>query len=181
MECGGTSSCPHPCRCADGIVDCREKSLINVPSELPDETTELWVSTTPPHPLLPDPVQLLFPVVGRCTIDDHMVTPRHIEICKNILRTIFTFFTAQYACISLILWLPLYLSLSLLPVFFFQFHLISFVCRIECRRLEQNFITEITPKAFANFKRLRRIDLSNNNISRVAHDAFAGLKSLTTL
>ncbi|XP_055314702.1 protein slit isoform X2 [Sitodiplosis mosellana] len=89
LECGGTSTCPHPCRCADGIVDCREKSLTSVPSELPEETTEL--------------------------------------------------------------------------------------------RLEQNFITEITPKAFANFKRLRRIDLSNNNISRIAHDAFTGLKSLTTL
>lgn len=49
------------------------------------------------------------------------------------------------------------------------------------RRLEQNFITELLPKAFSHFKRLRRIDLSNNNISRVAHDAFAGLKSLTTL
>lgn len=49
------------------------------------------------------------------------------------------------------------------------------------RRLEQNFITELPPKSFANFKRLRRIDLSNNNISRVAHDAFNGLKALTTL
>lgn len=49
------------------------------------------------------------------------------------------------------------------------------------RRLEQNFITELPARAFANFKRLRRIDLSNNNISRVAHDAFIGLKSLTTL
>lgn len=53
--------------------------------------------------------------------------------------------------------------------------------KIFLRRLEQNFITEIPPKSFANFKRLRRIDLSNNNISRVAHDAFNGLKSLTTL
>lgn len=41
LECGGTSICPHPCRCADGIVDCREKSLTSVPSELPEETTEL--------------------------------------------------------------------------------------------------------------------------------------------
>lgn len=48
-------------------------------------------------------------------------------------------------------------------------------------RLEQNFITELPPKSFSNFRRLRRIDLSNNNISRVAHDAFNGLKSLTTL
>lgn len=56
-----------------------------------------------------------------------------------------------------------------------------FVSFLVYRRLEQNFITEITPKAFSNFKRLRRIDLSNNNISRIAHDAFTGLKSLTTL
>ncbi|XP_061503108.1 protein slit isoform X1 [Anopheles gambiae] len=89
MECGGRSLCPHPCRCADGIVDCREKSLTTVPSTLPEDTTEL--------------------------------------------------------------------------------------------RLEQNYITEIPPKAFANHRRLKRIDLSNNNISRVAYDAFSGLKSLTSL
>lgn len=41
IECGAVIECPHPCRCADGIVDCREKSLSNVPAELPDETTEL--------------------------------------------------------------------------------------------------------------------------------------------
>ncbi|XP_039440093.1 protein slit isoform X3 [Culex pipiens pallens] len=89
MECGGRSLCPHPCRCADGIVDCREKSLTSVPATLPEDTTEL--------------------------------------------------------------------------------------------RLEQNYITEIPPKAFAAHRRLKRIDLSNNNISRVAYDAFSGLKSLTSL
>lgn len=50
-----------------------------------------------------------------------------------------------------------------------------------CSRLEQNFITELPHKSFSKFKRLRRIDLSNNNISRVAYDAFSGLKLLTTL
>ncbi|XP_017866873.1 PREDICTED: protein slit isoform X1 [Drosophila arizonae] len=89
MECGVENSCPHPCRCADGIVDCREKSLTSVPVTLPDDTTEL--------------------------------------------------------------------------------------------RLEQNFITELPAKSFSSFRRLRRIDLSNNNISRIAHDALSGLKQLTTL
>ncbi|XP_059622611.1 protein slit [Phlebotomus argentipes] len=89
MECGARSSCPHPCRCADGIVDCREKSLSSVPTSLPEDTTEL--------------------------------------------------------------------------------------------RLEQNYITELPPRAFANYRRLRRIDVSNNNISRVAHDAFTGLKALASL
>lgn len=49
------------------------------------------------------------------------------------------------------------------------------------RRLEQNFITELPAKAFAHFKRLRLINLSNNNISRIAHDALSGLNALTTL
>ncbi|GAB0095464.1 protein slit [Sergentomyia squamirostris] len=89
MECGARSSCPHPCRCADGIVDCREKSLSSVPTSLPEDTTEL--------------------------------------------------------------------------------------------RLEQNYITELPPRAFANYRRLRRIDVSNNNISRIAHDAFSGLKALASL
>lgn len=41
IECGIISECPHPCRCADGIVDCREKSITTVPLSLPDDTTEL--------------------------------------------------------------------------------------------------------------------------------------------
>uniref|UniRef100_A0A6E8V2R4 Uncharacterized protein n=1 Tax=Anopheles coluzzii TaxID=1518534 RepID=A0A6E8V2R4_ANOCL len=45
--------CPHPCRCADGIVDCREKSLNTVPSTLPEDTTELrleqnYITEIPP-------------------------------------------------------------------------------------------------------------------------------------
>ncbi|XP_046659132.1 protein slit isoform X2 [Homalodisca vitripennis] len=88
-ECQTEPQCPHPCRCADGIVDCREKALTKVPDHLPEGTTEL--------------------------------------------------------------------------------------------RLEQNDISEIPPKAFSSYKRLRRIDLSKNQISKVAVDAFLGLKSLTSL
>ncbi|XP_022246241.1 protein slit-like isoform X2 [Limulus polyphemus] len=48
-------------------------------------------------------------------------------------------------------------------------------------RLEQNQITEITPGAFALYPRLRRIDLSSNQIGIIAGDAFHGLKHLTSL
>lgn len=40
-ECISEPECPHPCKCADGIVDCREKSLSKVPDHLPDGSTEL--------------------------------------------------------------------------------------------------------------------------------------------
>lgn len=42
-ECSAEPQCPHPCRCADGIVDCRENSLTKVPTHLPEDTTELFV------------------------------------------------------------------------------------------------------------------------------------------
>lgn len=42
-ECISETQCPHPCRCADGIVDCREKALSKVPDHLPEGTTELLV------------------------------------------------------------------------------------------------------------------------------------------
>ncbi|XP_049820372.1 protein slit isoform X3 [Aethina tumida] len=88
-ECVTEPPCPSQCKCADGVVDCREKGLTKVPEHLPDGTVEL--------------------------------------------------------------------------------------------RLEQNEILEIPPKAFANNKRLRRIDLSNNKISKISSDAFIGLKALTSL
>ncbi|XP_073994613.1 slit guidance ligand isoform X3 [Rhodnius prolixus] len=88
-ECQSEPSCPHQCRCAEGIVDCREKALTTIPYHLPESITEL--------------------------------------------------------------------------------------------RLEQNFITEVPSKGFSTYKRLRRIDLSKNAISKLAVDAFSGLKSLTSL
>lgn len=45
-ECSAEPQCPHPCRCADGIVDCRENSLTKVPTHLPEDTTELFVHVT---------------------------------------------------------------------------------------------------------------------------------------
>ncbi|XP_065559990.1 protein slit-like isoform X2 [Artemia franciscana] len=48
-------------------------------------------------------------------------------------------------------------------------------------RLEQNQISEIPAKAFLNYKKLKRIDMSNNRIAKIAADAFFGLKSMTSL
>ncbi|XP_010148143.1 PREDICTED: slit homolog 1 protein-like, partial [Eurypyga helias] len=47
-------------------------------------------------------------------------------------------------------------------------------------RLELNGIKSIPPGAFSPYKKLRRIDLSNNQISEIAPDAFQGLRSLNS-
>uniref|UniRef100_A0A8C0QUZ4 Slit guidance ligand 3 n=1 Tax=Canis lupus dingo TaxID=286419 RepID=A0A8C0QUZ4_CANLU len=48
-------------------------------------------------------------------------------------------------------------------------------------RLEQNSIKSIPAGAFTQYKKLKRIDISKNQISDIAPDAFQGLKSLTSL
>ncbi|XP_035769669.1 slit homolog 3 protein [Neolamprologus brichardi] len=48
-------------------------------------------------------------------------------------------------------------------------------------RLEQNLIKSVPAGAFSAYKKLKRIDLSKNQISDIAADAFSGLRSLTSL
>uniref|UniRef100_A0A0P4WAZ2 Protein slit n=1 Tax=Scylla olivacea TaxID=85551 RepID=A0A0P4WAZ2_SCYOL len=48
-------------------------------------------------------------------------------------------------------------------------------------RLEHNEITHIPSKIFTPYRLLKRIDLSNNEISEIADDAFHGLDSLNSL
>jgi len=39
--------CPYPCNCEGSIVDCKEKSLIQVPASMISESTvELYVNNT---------------------------------------------------------------------------------------------------------------------------------------
>lgn len=40
-ECAADVECPHPCRCSEGIVDCRDKALTKIPDTLPEGITEL--------------------------------------------------------------------------------------------------------------------------------------------
>ena len=40
-KCGGDEDCPHPCVCADGVVDCRDLTLKQVPDSLPEDVIEL--------------------------------------------------------------------------------------------------------------------------------------------
>ncbi|GFO50375.1 protein slit-like protein [Plakobranchus ocellatus] len=48
-------------------------------------------------------------------------------------------------------------------------------------RLEENHITKIPSRAFADLRKLKRIDLGNNHISYIAPDAFSGLYALNSL
>jgi hypothetical protein len=34
--------CPYPCSCFNGVVDCKDKDLIEIPRNIPDTTIELY-------------------------------------------------------------------------------------------------------------------------------------------
>ena len=34
-------TCPTPCKCSDGIADCRNKKLTHIPTHFPADTTEM--------------------------------------------------------------------------------------------------------------------------------------------
>ena len=34
-------TCPSPCKCSEGIADCRNKKLTAIPSHFPEDTTEM--------------------------------------------------------------------------------------------------------------------------------------------
>ncbi len=40
-ECIVPTACPQGCLCADGIVDCRNAGLTDIPQNIPDSVTEL--------------------------------------------------------------------------------------------------------------------------------------------
>ncbi|XP_059170224.1 slit homolog 2 protein-like isoform X2 [Physella acuta] len=89
VECVEENLCPRQCRCVDGIIDCRDKGLTQIPENIPESVIEI--------------------------------------------------------------------------------------------RLEENHITQVPARAFADLTSLKRIDLGNNQISYIAPDAFSGLHSLNSL
>ncbi|XP_055874290.1 slit homolog 2 protein-like isoform X2 [Biomphalaria glabrata] len=89
VECVEENLCPRQCRCSEGVVDCRDKGLTQIPENIPESAVEI--------------------------------------------------------------------------------------------RLEENHITQIPARAFADLTNLKRIDLGNNQISHIAPDAFTGLSSLSSL
>ena len=42
-ECETEPLCPYPCSCENGIVDCKEKSLNQIPNMISDTSVELYV------------------------------------------------------------------------------------------------------------------------------------------
>ncbi|KAH9524858.1 hypothetical protein Btru_028062 [Bulinus truncatus] len=50
VECVEENLCPRQCRCSEGVVDCRDKGLTQVPDNIPESAVEMTLKNAAPFP-----------------------------------------------------------------------------------------------------------------------------------
>ncbi|XP_044259557.1 protein slit isoform X2 [Tribolium madens] len=160
-ECISEPECPHPCRCADGIVDCREKGLTKVPDHLPEGTTELRLEQ---NEIVEIPTKA-FAAHKRL---------RRIDLSNNKISKIASdAFQGLKALTSLVLYGN---KIKDLPAGVFQ-GLVS----LQLLLLNANEITCIRKDTFSDLHSLSLLSLYDNNIQSLANGSFDSLRSIQTL
>ncbi|XP_057665439.1 protein slit isoform X2 [Diorhabda carinulata] len=160
-ECISEPQCPHPCRCADGIVDCRQKGLTKVPDHLPDSITELRFEQNEITEIPPK----AFVVHKRL---------RRIDLSNNKISKIAPdAFQGLKALSSLVLYGN---KIKDLPAGVFQ-GLVS----LQLLLLNANEISCIRKNTFRDLHSLSLLSLYDNNIQSLANGSFDSLRSIQTL
>ncbi|CAH1374282.1 unnamed protein product [Tenebrio molitor] len=160
-ECISEPQCPHPCRCGDGIVDCREKGLSKVPDHLPEGTTELRLEQ---NEIVELPTKV-FAAHKRL---------RRIDLSNNKISKIASdAFQGLKALTSLVLYGN---KIKDLPSGVFQ-GLVS----LQLLLLNANEISCIRKDTFRDLHSLSLLSLYDNNIQSLANGSFDSLRSIQTL
>ncbi|XP_047346786.1 protein slit isoform X5 [Vespa velutina] len=160
-ECSAEPQCPHPCKCANGIVDCRENSLTKVPTHLPEDTTELRLeqnSITEIPPKAFSPYRKL----------------RRIDLSNNQIQKVASdAFHGLKSLESLVLYGN---KISELPGGLFQG-----LSNLQLLLLNANEISCIRTDLFRDLYNLTLLSLYDNNIKSLANGTFSNLRSIKTL
>ncbi|RLU25890.1 hypothetical protein DMN91_002052 [Ooceraea biroi] len=160
-ECSAEPQCPHPCKCADGIVDCRENSLTKVPTHLPEDTTELRLEQN-----------------GITEIPPKAFSPyrklRRIDLSNNQIKKVAAdAFHGLKSLESLVLYGN---KIAELPAGLFQG-----LTNLQLLLLNANEISCIRTDLFKDLTSLTLLSLYDNNIRSLADGTFANLRSIKTL
>ncbi|XP_076624299.1 slit guidance ligand isoform X1 [Colletes latitarsis] len=160
-ECSAEPQCPHPCRCADGIVDCRENSLTKVPTHLPEDTTELRLEQ---NSITEIPPKAFFPYRKL----------RRIDLSNNQIKKVAAdAFHGLKSLESLVLYGN---KITELPSGLFQG-----LTNLQLLLLNANEISCIRTDLFRDLTSLTLLSLYDNNIRSLANGTFANLRSIETL
>ncbi|CAF3326924.1 unnamed protein product [Rotaria socialis] len=68
--------CPYPCTCFNGVVDCKDKDLVEIPRNIPDTTIELRLEKNRISEISPK-------------IFSHLKKLRRLDISNNLISTIY--------------------------------------------------------------------------------------------
>lgn len=160
-ECASEPQCPHPCRCADGIVDCQEKALTKLPEQLPDPTAELRLEQ---NAITEISHKAFFPYKRLSRID----------LSKNQISKIAAdAFLGLKSLTSLVLYGN---KIKDLPAGIFHG-----LTSLQLLLLNANEITCIRKDTFKDLHSLNLLSLYDNNIQSLANGTFDSLKSIQTL
>ncbi|KAK6765982.1 hypothetical protein RB195_025724 [Necator americanus] len=161
-ECFIDVDCPAQCTCHGTVVDCSNKGLIEVPHEIPQFTTELYLTR--------NRISVISAASGLSKLQNLL----KLDISSNNIVAIEEGSLTDMKSLR-----DLNLSHNKLRHFYSAVLGTSNV--IEVLSLGSNLLQCLAPSTIGNLTQLRFISLSNNQLKCITPNTFDGLKHLRTL
>ncbi|XP_023210446.1 protein slit-like [Centruroides sculpturatus] len=159
--CNREPLCPHPCKCYDGVVDCRDKGLLRIPDHIPDSATELRLE------------QNKISEVTSKAFSSYKQLKR-IDLSNNAITKISgDAFSGLKSITSLVLYGN---KITDLPQGIFKG-----LTSLQLLLLNANKISCIRKDTFADLHNLNLLSLYDNNIQSLANGTFDSLHNIQTL
>ncbi|CAF0793366.1 unnamed protein product [Didymodactylos carnosus] len=153
--------CPHPCTCFNGVVDCKDKELNEIPRNIPDTTIELRLEK---NRIIEIPPKVF----------SHLKKLRRFILYRNNLKMLPS---RAFSDLSALQLLHLYNNqLVYLPLGIF-----NQLSHLQLLLLNANKITCVRGDAFEGLEKLSLLSLYDNQLKTLANETFIPLKSLQTL
>ncbi|CAF0996665.1 unnamed protein product [Adineta steineri] len=153
--------CPYPCTCFNGVVDCKDKDLTEIPRNIPDTTIELRLEK---NRIIEIPPKIFL----------HLKKLRRLDISNNLIATIYPdSFAGLKSLNSLIIYRN---NLKMLPSEVF-----SELNSLQLLLLNANKIVCVRGDTFRGLEKLSLLSLYDNQLKTLANDTFSPLKSIQTL
>ncbi|CAF1141757.1 unnamed protein product [Rotaria sp. Silwood1] len=153
--------CPYPCTCFNGVVDCKDKNLIEIPKNIPDTTIELRLEKNQITEILPK-------------VFIHLKKLRRLDLSNNFISIIYPdSFTGLKSLNSLILYRN---NLKMLPSGVF-----NELNSLQLLLLNANKIVCIRVDTFRGLEKLSLLSLYDNQLKNLINGTFSSLKNIQTL
>ncbi|OXA44085.1 Protein slit [Folsomia candida] len=160
-KCGGDENCPHPCVCADGVVDCRDLTLKSVPDSLPEDVIELRLEQNEITEIPPGAFSS-YKRLRRLDLSNNQIQKIAVDAFRNLK-----------SMTSLVLYGN---RITVLPPGIF-----NGLSSLQLLLLNANRITCIRRDTFQDLNNLSLLSLYDNKIQSLENGTFEALRNIQTL